>query len=81
MLPKTDFYHCFKCHPRGQNVRDDRGVVSRVHINNDFDMCFASGVQHLLQNINCQASIEKHTPLWETDMRSLFSQDIEGEAS
>ena len=26
----------------GQNVRNDRGIISCFHINSDFDMCFAS---------------------------------------
>ena len=38
---KLNFYRGFKGNRLGQNVRNDRGIISGFHKNNDFDMQFA----------------------------------------
>ena len=34
----------------GQNVRNDRGIISRFHQNHDFGMCFTGQSQYFPEN-------------------------------
>ena len=42
----------------GQNVRNDRGIISRFHQNSDFDMRFASQTPLFWKNSLCRFSLQ-----------------------